>query len=117
MPGMSFDFEAYRAACTARSTGAWLAFYADDAECIEYCLDPLVLVRRACGRAAMNTILTEVSWWPSLLTLESLEADGDRIRFRLWSDPPGGRLMVEHVMLTIAADRIQRQIRVVAFED
>ena len=117
MPGMSFNFDSYRAACESRSTAAWLAFYADDAQWLEYREDPLLLVSRAVGRAAIGETLTELGRWPDLLAIEEPEVDMDRIRFRALSRPAGGRRMVDRVMLTIAGDRIQRQVSVVAFDD
>ena len=117
MPGMSFDFDSYKAACESRSTATWLAFYADDAHWLEYRLDPLILVSRAVGRTAISETLTEFGRWPDLQAVEEPEADGDRFRFRARSGPAGGRRMVDHVMLTIADDRIQRQVSVVTFEN
>ncbi len=117
MPGMSFDFDGYRAACESRSTTAWLAFYAEDAHWLEYRQDPLVLVSRAVGRTAIGETLTEIGRWPDLIAIEEPEVDLDRIRFRASSRPAGGRRMVDHVMLTVAGGRIQRQVSVVAFED
>jgi hypothetical protein len=116
MTDMSFDFDSYKAACEARSTPAWLAFYADDVHWLEYRLDPLILVSRAVGRSAIGETLTELGRWPDLQAIEEPEVDVDRIRFRAVSRPAGSRRMVDHVMLTIAGDRIQRQVSVVAFE-
>ena len=116
MPRMAFYFDSYKAACEARSTPAWLAFYADDAHWLEYRLDPLILVSRAVGRQSIAESLTELGRWPDLVAIEEPEVDADRIRFRARSRPRGGRGMVDHVMLTVAGDRIQRQVSVVAFE-
>ena len=116
MPGTSFDLDRYRAACEARSTGDWLAFYAPDAEWIEYRQSPLVLVSRVVGRSALAESLTELGRWPDLLALEEPEVDQDRIRFQAVSRPKGGRRMVDHVMLTIAGNQIRRQVSVVTFD-
>ena len=115
MPETSFDFDSFRAACEARNTAAWLAFYADDADWIEYRQDPLVLVSRAVGRTAISQSVTQLGRWPDLQSLEAPEVELDRVRFRALSRPAGGRPMVDHVMLTIAGSRIQRQVSVVGF--
>jgi hypothetical protein len=113
---MSFDFDSYRAACESRSREALLAFYADDAHWLEYRQDPVILVSRAVGRTAIGETLTELGRWPDLVAIDEPEVDADRIRFRVLSRPEGRRRMVDHVMLTVAGDRIQRQVSVVAFE-
>lgn len=117
MSEISFDFDGYRAACEAGAMAAWLVFFADDVDWIEYRQEPLVLVRRATGRTIIGESLTKPGRWSELLAIEEPEVELDRIRFRALSRPAGGQRMVDHVMLTVAADRIQGQVSVVAFDD
>lgn len=111
----SFDFPAFRAAYEARDAAAWIGFYAEDAEWIEYVPDLTACNRRTIGRAAIAELLAAAAW-PELLALEEPEIDMDRIRFRVRLGHATGRRIVDLVMLVTEAGRIVRQVDVEAWD-
>lgn len=112
MPVPSFDFPAFRAAYEARDAAAWLGFYAEDAEWIEYRPDCTECHRRTLGRTAIGEFLAAAAEWPEVLAVEEPEIEADRLRFRAWVGQPDGRRIVEHVMLLTGDGRIRRQVDV-----
>lgn len=112
MPAPSFDFPAFRAAYEARDVAAWLDFFADEAEWIEYRPDRPACHRWTIGRTAIGEFLSEAAPWPSVLSVEEPEIDAGRVRFRAWLSHPDGRRIIEHVMLLTTDGRIRRQVDV-----
>ena len=112
MPESLFDFDQFRAAYQARNPAAWLHFYADDAEWIEYGPDLTACRRRTAGRPAIGEFLRATTTWPEVLGLEEPEIDADRVRFRARVRDADGHRLVEHVMLLTQDGRIRRQVDV-----
>jgi hypothetical protein len=112
----SFDFPAFRAAYAARDLAAWVGFYADDAEWIEYLPDLPSCHRRTVGRAAIAEFLSAAATWPELIAVEEPEIDGDRVRFLVRVGHADGRRMIDLVMLAVEAGRIVRQVDVEAWD-
>lgn len=111
MTGPSFDFAKFRAAYEARDAAAWLDFYADDAEWIEYGPNLSACLRRMIGRAEISKFLQAASW-PEVLGFEEPEVDADRVRFCARIRDADGHRMVEHVMLLTQDGQIRRQVDV-----
>ena len=111
MTGPSFDFDGFRAAYEARDAAAWLGFYADDAEWIEYGPDQSSCRRRTVGRAELGDFL-QAATWPEVIGCEEPEVDADRVRFCARIRDAEGHRMVEHVMLLTHDGRIRRQVDV-----
>ena len=108
----SFDFDQFRAAYEARNPEAWLGFYAEDAEWIEYGPDLSACLRRSAGRAAISEFLHGTRIWPEVLGFEEPEIDADRVRVRVRIRDAEGHRLVEHVMLLTQDGRIRRQVDV-----
>lgn len=112
---MAFDYDAFRRAFEAKDVGAWLAFYADGAEWIEYRHSaPPRAPNVTAGRDAIEAHLHRIA--ASGIELElSDEVLGDgRIAFRATCTLPGGDRIVEHVILHLDGDLIARQVDVEA---
>jgi hypothetical protein len=107
-----FDFDGYRTAFETRNAGAWLRFYADDAEWVEYGPDLSTCRRRMVGRTAIADFLQATATWPEVLAIEAPEIDADRVRFCARICDEDGHRMVEHVMLLTQDGRIRRQVEV-----
>jgi ketosteroid isomerase-like protein len=114
---MAFDFDGFRKAYEAKDASAWLGYFAEDAEWIEYRHDdPPTRPNRMQGRAAIGDFIGKVVSWPIALTIEDPVIEGDRIAFRAWVDRPDGKRIIEHVMLETREGLIQRQIDVEAWD-
>jgi hypothetical protein len=112
MTSASFDIDEFRAAYQARNPSAWLGFYAEDAEWIEYGPDLSACRRRTVGREAIRRFLQATTTWPEVLAIEEPEIDADRVRFCVRIRDAEGHRMVEHVMLLTQDGRIRRQVDV-----
>ncbi|MDX2059459.1 MAG: methyltransferase domain-containing protein [Gemmatimonadales bacterium] len=108
-----FDFAGFKAAFERMDTETWLDFYATDAEWVEYTAKhPPRSPRRMAGREVIARFLDRVRTANVVLRIEDEVIGRDRIAFRAWVSLPDGRRIVEHVMLTIRAGRIVRQVDV-----
>jgi hypothetical protein len=116
MTAPSFDFDRFRAAFESRNAAAWLGFYADDAEWIEYGPDLSACLRRMVGREAISEFLRATTAWPEVLAVEEPEVDADRVRFCARIRDADGHRLVEHVMLITQDGRIRRQVDVDVIE-
>lgn len=108
----SFDFDQFRAAYEARNAGAWLGFYAEDAEWIEYGPDLSACLGRRTGHAEISEFLHGTTTWPEVLGFEEPEIDADRVRVRVRICDAEGHRLIEHVMLLTQDGRIRRQVDV-----
>jgi ketosteroid isomerase-like protein len=112
-----FDLAGFRAAVEAKDVARWAGFYHPDAEWLEYRhMDPPARPNRMVGREAIAAFIGRVADWPIALRVEAMVAAGDGVAFRLWVDRPGGRRIVEHVMLELEGGQIRRQIDVEAWD-
>lgn len=114
---MSFDFDAYKAVFEAADVQPWLAFYADDAEWVEYRhFDPPKAPNVMCGKEQIGAFLTRVAEMG--LTLElSREVIGDeRIAFACLVTLADGRQILEHVIADVRDGLIVRHVDVEAWD-
>ncbi len=110
---MSFDLGAYKRAVEAKDVEAWLAFYADDAEWLEYQPGrPPANPRRHAGRAEIRAYLEYIRGELEPLVVSSEVAAGDRAWFALWMDLGAGRRFVEHCLLELRDGLIVRHVDV-----
>jgi ketosteroid isomerase-like protein len=115
-PSARFDVAGFRRAVTARDVPAWLAFFADDAEWLEY--HPSDAPRapvRIRGRAAIARYLEEIAAEDMRLAVEDEVVGADRVAFRIVCDLADGRRMVEHAIATIRDGRIARMVEIEAW--
>ena len=108
---MSFDLAAYKRAVEAKDVEAWLAFYADDAEWLEY--QPtrrLAEPRRHSGRAEIRAYLEFIAGEPEPLVVSDELTDGDRAAFAIWLTFADGRPFGEHCILTLRDGLIVRHV-------
>ena len=114
----SFDFAAYKAAFEAKDVEPWLAFYADDAEWIEYNSqdDPPRTPNVMRGRGAIRAFIEHVASLPISLRLSDEVIGAERIAFVCWVDLGGGRRIIEHVIAHVRDGRIVRHVDVEAWD-
>jgi ketosteroid isomerase-like protein len=112
-----FDFPAFSAAFAAKDVDAWLGFYAEDADWIEYRHDapPSRPVRMA-GRRAIERFLRGVARSPIELVVSDEVVGSEHAAFRVTATFPDGRRIIEHVIVDIADGRIRRQVDVEAWD-
>jgi ketosteroid isomerase-like protein len=113
-----FDFDAYRAAFEARDVPAWLAFYADDAEWIEYRhTDPPRAPNVMRGRAEIEAFLERVAAARLTIELSDEVVGAERIAFActVTFDDSGDRI-IEHVIADLHDGRIVRHVDVEAWD-
>jgi hypothetical protein len=105
------------AASGAPDPGAWAAFYADDAEWIEYRYSaPPGAPHRMEGRERIRAVLEQVIAAGLRVELsDEILADG-RAAFRADVELPDGRRIVEHTMIWTAGGAITRQVDVEAWD-
>jgi ketosteroid isomerase-like protein len=114
---VSFDVAAYRRAVEAKDVEAWLAFYADDAEWLEYQPGrPPANPRRYAGRDEIRAYLEYIRGEPEPLVVSDALTDGDRAWFALWMDLGEGRRFVEHCLLQLRDGLIVRHVDVEAWD-
>ena len=117
MVAMVFDFVAFKRACETKDADAWIEYFAQDAEWVEYRhQDPPQRPHRMAGRDEIETFLRQVAIWPITLTIEDELIDADRAAFRTWVGLADGKRIVEHVMLYLDEDKIRRQVDVEAWD-
>ena len=110
-----FDFPAFKRALTTQDLAAWIAFFADDAQWIEYRhghppASPHVLS----GRGQIAQFLVQVKGSNVTLAIEDEVVGPTRAAFRVWCTLPDGRRIIEQVILHHARGRITRQVDVEA---
>jgi ketosteroid isomerase-like protein len=114
---VAFDYEAFRRAFCSKDVGAWLAFFTEDAEWVEYRhtkppRDPKVMR----GRAAIEEHLRLVEDSPVEFVMSDEVLGEERAAFRVVCDLPGGKRIIEHVIVELEDGRIARQVDVEAWD-
>jgi ketosteroid isomerase-like protein len=110
---VSFDLAAFKRAVEAKDVDAWLAFYADDAEWLEYQPDRAVAdPRRYAGRQEIRAYLEYIAGEPEPLEVSDELADGGRAAFAIWMTMKDGRRFGEHCILTLRDGLIVRHVDV-----
>ena len=112
-----FDFAAFRVAFGGGDAEAWAAFYAEDAEWIEYRYSaPPSAPHRMEGRDRIRVVLEQVIAAGLKAELsEVIDAPG-RAAFRVDVELPDGRRIVEHTMIWTDGGTITRQVDVEAWD-
>jgi len=106
-----FDIAAYKRAVEAKDVEAWLAFYADDAEWLEYQpTRPLSSPRRHVGSAEIRAYLEFIAGEPEPLVVSDELASGDRAAFAIWMTFADGRAFGEHCIVTLRDGLIVRHV-------
>jgi ketosteroid isomerase-like protein len=114
---VTFDLAAYKRAFEAKDVEAWIAFYAEDAEWIEYTPEappraPAVMR----GRAAIREFLREVAADPVRLTITDELAAGDRAAWMVICELGDGRRAIENTIVTLRDGLIVRHVEVEAWD-
>jgi len=112
-----FDLASYKRAFEAKDVEAWIAFYAEDAEWIEYTpeappREPAVMR----GKAAILEFLRGVAADPVKLSISDELTDGDRAAFMVTCELGEGRRAIENTVLTLRDGLIVRQVEVEAWD-
>ena len=102
---MSFDFPAYRQAIEARDHEAWLGFFADDAQWIEYRPDnPPRSPRIMDGKGEIGDFLDSIAPVPAELRISHEVLGERRVAYRLTvTFAADGRQIVENVIADLNA--------------
>ena len=112
-----FDFAAFRAAFGGDDPGAWAAFYAEDAEWVEYRYSaPPSAPHRMEGRERIRVVLEQVVTAGFKAELSDEILVPGRAAFRVDVELPDGRRVVEHSMIWTGGGSITRQVDVEAWD-
>jgi ketosteroid isomerase-like protein len=114
---VTFDLAAYKRAFEAKDVEAWIAFYAEDAEWIEYTPEappraPAVMR----GRAAIRAFLEEVAADPMRLSIRDEVSAGDRAAWMVVCELSDGRRAIENTVATLREGLIVRQVEVESWD-
>ena len=113
-----FDFAAFRQAFTSQDVDAWAAFYAADAEWIEYRhSSPPRAPHRTVGRPAIKAFLARVGSSNVTLAVSDEVIGPTRCAFCVTCTLADGvRRIIEHVIIHTAGNSIVRQVDVEAWD-
>jgi uncharacterized protein len=113
----AFDFAAYKAAFEARDVERWIAFYAEDAEWLEYRPpSPPRAPNVMRGRAAIRAFLADVATSPITLTIHDEVVGRRRSAFAVTVAFEDGRRHLEHVIIDHPGGIIVRHVDVEAWD-
>ena len=117
MSRQPFDFAGYRAAFEARDVPRCLAYYADDAEWIEYRhTDPPRAPNVMSGRGQIQTFLERVAALPLTIELSDEVIGKERIAFACIVTLDNGDRIIEHVIAHLRGGLIARHVDVEAWD-
>jgi ketosteroid isomerase-like protein len=113
----AFDFDAYRAAFEAKDVPAWLAFYAPDAEWLEYRpSDPPRAPNVMRGHDEIGAFLERVAALPLTISLSREVLGPERIAFACLVTMGDGKQILEHVIADLRGGLIVRHVDVEAWD-
>ena len=113
----AFDFAAYRDAVERLDAERWLAFYADDAEWLEYRhANPPRSPNVMRGEAAIGEFVRGIAAAGIGLAIEREVVDDCRAAYMLTATLGDGRIVIENVILDHRDGLITRQIDVEAWD-
>lgn len=116
-PRANFDFSAFKRAFVAQDISAWLEFFDENAEWVEYKhAHPPRAPRRMVGREQIAGFLRGVKASNVTLAIEDEVIGAGRAAFRVWCTLPDGRRIIEHVIIEFPNGRITRQVDVEAWD-
>ena len=111
----SFDFTAFKSAVEQQNVPAWIEFFTDDAEWIEYRYDaPPRSPHRMIGKQAIKNFLDEVVAEHLQLNITHEVIDTTRIAFCLTCTLDDGRQIIENTIADLKDGEITRYIEVEA---
>lgn len=117
MAGSSFDFAGFKRAVVEQDAPAWAAYFAPDAQWIEYKhTHPPRSPRVMNGRREIEEFLARVKASGVSLEIGDEVLGPDRAAFRIWCGLADGRRIIEHVIIHHANGRITRQVDVEAWD-
>jgi len=114
---VTFDFASFKAAFERRDLARWTAFYADDAEWIEY--QPSLSSReprRMRGKRQIGDFLRWVCRADIDVHLSDEVLGEERAAFSVRSVFPDGREVFEHVIIYTSSGLVTRQVDVEAWD-
>lgn len=113
----AFDFDAFKRALEGQDVEAWLAFYADDAEWLEYRHDaPPRAPNRMVGKAEIGDFLRRVKGSNVHLTISDEVLGEKRSAFCLTVDLQSGKRIIENIIIHHRDGKIFRQVDVEAWD-
>ncbi|PZS33945.1 MAG: hypothetical protein DLM59_05645 [Pseudonocardiales bacterium] len=113
----AFDYPAYRAAFEARAVEPWLAFYAEDAQWVEYRhTDPPRAPSVMRGRAEIGAFMARVAALPLTIELSREVVGADRIAFACLVTMEDGKQIIEHAIADLRDGLISYHAEVEAYD-
>lgn len=113
----TFDFAGFKQAFVEQDVPAWAAYYADDAQWIEYRhANPPRAPNVMQGKREIADFLERVKASNVALKIEDEVVGPARAAFRVWCALRDGRRIIEHVIVDHANGRITRQVDVEAWD-
>ena len=115
--GGGFDFTSFERAVEEQDVRAWLDFFADDAEWIEYKhTHPPRSPRRMAGRQEIGEFLAQIKAGNVDFEISDEVVGPTRAAFCLWCTLADGRRIIEHVIIHHLDGMITRQVDVEAWD-
>lgn len=112
-----FDFEGFKRAFVEQDLKAWLAYYAEDAEWVEYNhFNPLDQPQRTVGKAAISEHLQMIKDSQLTLTIQDELVGPDRAAFCVWVVLSSGKRIIEHTFISYKQGLITRMVDVEAWD-
>lgn len=112
-----FDFAGFKRAFESQDVAAWLAFFADGAEWIEYRhSNPPRSPNRMVGREQIGAFLNRVKGSNLKLALSDEVLGPERAAFCVTCTLPSGNRIIENVIVHHSAGKIVRQVDVEAWD-
>ncbi|HEY9844464.1 MAG: nuclear transport factor 2 family protein [Candidatus Sericytochromatia bacterium] len=113
----AFDFAGFKRAFVNQDVEAWIDYYADDAEWIEYNHDhPSQTPQITRGRQELLAHLQMIKASKLSLTIEDEIIGPERAAFRVWVVLSSGKRIVEHTFIYYAGGRIWKMVDVEAWD-
>lgn len=110
-----FDFSAFKSAVVQQNVSAWIEFFADDAEWVEYRHDaPPRSPHHMIGKPAIKIFLDEVAAEHLQLAITDEVIGAARIAFCLTCTLEDGRQIIENTIADLKNGKIVRYIEVEA---
>jgi ketosteroid isomerase-like protein len=117
MTDSTFDFAAYKQAFENQDLDAWLAFYADAAEWVEYRHNaPPRAPNRMVGKAQIGDFLRRVKASNIGLSISDEVIGDGRAAFRVTAALANDKCVIENVIIHIERGKITRQTDVEAWD-
>jgi len=112
-----FDFASYADAMQRLDAPAWLGFYADDAEWLEYKHTyPPRSPRVMSGKEEIEPFLQRVAGGGVRIHVQDEVVGPERVAFCLWVTLGDGRRIIEHIIVHHRDGKITRQVDVESWD-